>query len=164
MIQGKEDIRYAVAEDIMIPLNRLVTLDPDMDALVALRLLLKHRISGAPVVDRHNQYLGVFSEKTSMDFLVRMTYDALPSNTVKLFMNTEQERTICPSSDLLSIVEKFRSTPYRRLPVLAGTELVGQISRRDVLTEAAKMLKTDARPPRSRSLYLSTIRTRPEHI
>ncbi len=131
-----------LASDIMVPLRELVTLDPKMDALAAIRMLLKHRVSGAPVVDSSKRYLGVFSEKTSMDFLVRLTYDALPSNCVELFMNRELERTISGTTDLLIVIEKFRSTPYRRLPVLDGDLLVGQISRRDVLRALEQLAKT----------------------
>ena len=149
--------RNVLARDIMRPVSRLVTLSPEMDALAAVRKLLHHNISGAPVIDVNGRYLGVFSEKTSMQFLIRLTYDALPSNSVGLFMNTEIERTVSESVDLLSIVEKFLTTPYRRLPVLCDDQLVGQISRRDVLTAATRLLDREKPNPR-RTLYLSAIR------
>ncbi len=131
------------ARNMMVPFSRLVRLPPEMDTLQAVRLLLKHRISGAPVVGDQGEYLGVFSEKTSMQFLIRLTYDALPSNTVEHFMNTESERTVSESTDLLSIVEKFLTTPYRRLPVVENGQLLGQLSRRDVLSAATKLLDRD---------------------
>lgn len=145
-----------VARDFMVPVKKLVTLRPEMDALKALRMLLKHKISGAPVIGDGNVYLGVFSEKTSMQFLMRLTYENLPSGQVGAFMNTEMERTIKEDVDLVSILDFFIRTPYRRLPVLSGTRLLGQISRRDALLAATKALDC----PQSvgkQLLYLSAV-------
>lgn len=142
------------AKKIMVPFSRLVCLSPEMDALHAVRLLLKRRISGAPVVCDNGEYMGVFSEKTSMQFLLRLTYDKLPSNSVEHFMNTERDRTISDSTDLLTIVEKFLMTPYRRLPVLKDNQLLGQLSRRDVLNAVTGLL--DGGDSRNHQSTLST--------
>ena len=58
---------------------------------------------------------------------------------------------------MLTIARKFLETDYRRLPVLRGTRLVGQISRRDVLRAALNLI--DAHPQqRGKSLlYLSAL-------
>lgn len=145
------------ARDIMVPRKRLVVLRPEMDTLAAVRLLVRRKISGAPVVDSDNRYLGVFSEKTSMQFLLRLTYDGLPSSEVASFMNTEKERTIDEEIDLLSISETFLLTPYRRLPVLSEGLLVGQVSRRDVLTAATNSLSKRIVEHRIAPLYLSAL-------
>lgn len=151
-----QTVETPLACDVMVPINKLVVLSPDMDALAAVRMLIKKRISGAPVVGEGNRYLGVFSEKTSMQFLLRLTYDALPSSEVGLFMNTELDRTIDESTGLLSIIEMFLRTPYRRLPVLSNGCLVGQISRRDVLRFATKSLESK-KQQHEKPLYLSAI-------
>lgn len=119
------------ARDFMV--TRLVTLSPQTDAFEAIGLLLKHRISGAPVVEEDGTFLGVFSEKFSMRVLIDAAYDQLPSCEVAAFMNTDFGRTITEQLDLLKIAQIFLDTPYRRLPVLRAGKLVGQISRRDVL-------------------------------
>jgi len=151
-----------VARDVMIPFKKLVTLRPQMDALSAIRMLLSHRISGAPVVDENGVYLGVFSEKTSMDFLLHLTYEDLPSSDVGSFMNTDPDRTIGVETDLLSIMDIFLRTPYRRLPVLDEAELAGQISRRDVLSAATKSLEQSAASQPMQLLYLSALERREE--
>jgi predicted transcriptional regulator len=133
-----------VADEFMT--TRLVTLNPDDDALEAIRKLLHHKISGAPVTDADGNYVGVFSEKTSMRFLVDATYSQLPSNKVSAFMDTDTDRIISESTDLLDCMQIFLTTPYRRLPVLRDNKLVGQISRRDVLNAAMKLIdQTDHR-------------------
>lgn len=154
-MRSRNHNQQLVAREIMIPFNRLITLRPDMDALSAIRMLLNHRISGAPVIDNDGTYLGVFSEKTSMDFLLHLTYEDLPSSQVRAFMNTDPDRTIRDDTDLLSIMDIFLRTPYRRLPVLdSDFTLVGQISRRDTLGAATKSLER-SQAGQKQILYLS---------
>lgn len=151
------------ARDIMVPTKKLLVLKPDMDALTAVRLLIRNKISGAPVVDKDDNYLGVFSEKTSMQFLFRLTYDGLPSSDVSSFMNTDFKRTIDEDMVLLSILEMFLHTPYRRLPVLSDGRLVGQLSRRDVLAAATKSLDAQPHQRVNKPLYLSALVASGEH-
>lgn len=147
------------ARDCMV--TKLVTLRADMDVVDAVNLLLKNRISGAPVIDADGQYLGVFSEKCSMHVILDAAYEQLPSNEVRALMDT-QPRTIAPDTQLLSIAQVFLLTNYRRLPVVdADGSLLGQVSRRDVLAAAMKQLRQ--RPKRERSLlYLSALVDREE--
>ena len=145
-------MRSYYAKDFMV--TRLVTLPPEMDVLDAVRLLLKHRISGAPVVEA-GRYLGVFSEKCSMQVLLDAAYEQLPTNEVRAFMDSDAQ-TIRPDTDLLSIAQVFLLTPYRRLPVVVDGELLGQVSRRDVLRAAMQALDKKAAPSVS-LLYLSAL-------
>ena len=55
------EISDMVASDIMV--TRLVKLNPDTDVFKAIEILVKNRISGAPVVDDDGKLVGVFSEK-----------------------------------------------------------------------------------------------------
>ena len=58
----------------------MVTLAPDMDIFDAIGQLLKHRISGAPVLDDAGKFLGVLSERYSMRVLIDAAYDQLPTS------------------------------------------------------------------------------------
>lgn len=111
----------------------LITLSPDVDVFEAIDHILKRRISGAPVVDREGRYEGIFSEKTAMRVLVAAIHDQLPGTNVASYMNLDRNRIIHDEDTLLDVAHKFQQTPYRRLPVLHGTRLAGQVSRRDVL-------------------------------
>ena len=143
------------ARDFMV--RKLVTLLPEMDVLEAVQLLLKNRISGAPVVDKDGTYLGVFSEKCSMNVILDAAYEQLPSNGVGLFMDCGAD-TIEPDTHLLSIAQVFLLTPYRRLPVLEDGQLVGQVSRRDVMKASLDLLKhPTVRDEGSSLLYLSAL-------
>ncbi len=148
------------ARDFMV--RKLVTLPPEMDVLEAVQLLLKNRISGAPVVDTDGLYLGVFSEKCSMQIILDAAYEQLPSNQVRLFMDREAQ-TIAADTHLLSIAQVFLLTPYRRLPVLEEGRLVGQVSRRDVLRASMGLLKRAPNHEKGSSLlYLSALVERSE--
>ncbi len=129
--RGLARSRGTRARDFMA--TRLVTLKAGMSALDAIALLLKNRISGAPVVDGNGRLVGVFSEKCSMDVLLGLAYDQLPAAPVDAFMNTDFGRVIDGSEPLLEVAQRFLDTPYRRLPVVRDGTLVGQVSRRDVL-------------------------------
>lgn len=153
-------MKSMLAEDIMV--TRLVTIRPHVDVLDAVRILLKNKISGAPVVDADGKYLGVFSEKCAMHVILDAAYSSLPTNHVGAFMDT-QARTIKPDTDLLSIAQVFLLTNFRRLAVVddEGT-LLGQISRRDVMGAGLKLLDLSepAKATESSLLYLSALHER----
>ena len=48
--------------------ENLVTLSPQLEVFQAIDVLLKKRISGAPVVDIDGGFLGIFSESSCMRF------------------------------------------------------------------------------------------------
>lgn len=142
------------ARDIMA--KRLITLTAEMDVFVAIDLLIKHNISGAPVIDKNRKLLGVFSEKSCMQILIDAAYEGLPTNQVGKFMD-ESPHTITPDTQLLSIAQVFLTTPRRRLPVLEDDKLVGQVSRRDVIRAASKSMKL-TKDNKKVLLYLSALR------
>ena len=119
----------------------LVTLSPQVDVFEAIDHILGKRISGAPVVDDEGKYRGIFSEKTAMRVLVSAVHDQLPGTNVAHYMNLDRNRIIDDEDTLLDVAHKFQETPYRRLPVLHGERLAGQVSRRDVLRAEHRLAK-----------------------
>ncbi len=85
------------------------------------------------MLDDEEKYAGIFSEKTAMRVLASALHDQLPGTRVGAYMNVDRNRIIDQDDMLLQVAHKFQQTPYRRLPVLDGQELAGQVSRRDVL-------------------------------
>ncbi|MDX1604986.1 MAG: CBS domain-containing protein, partial [Candidatus Competibacterales bacterium] len=101
--------------------------------LDAIHLLLKNRISGAPVVDKLGNIVGILSEKDCLKVMLTASYYEEPGGKVEEFM-TPEVKTVDAESSLVDVAEIFLETNYRRFPVVAdGNRLVGQISRRDVL-------------------------------
>ena len=142
------------AGDIMTA--RLVTLDPEMDVFKAIELLLKHKISGAPVIDKNRRLLGMFTEKSCLEVMVTAAYDGLSANEVGSFMS-EPADTVSEETGMLSMAQVFLNQRTRRLPVLRDGKLVGQVSRRDLIGATMKLVRRS--PDRSRTLlYLSALR------
>ncbi len=59
------------ATDIMV--KQVIKLSPEDGVLEGIRRLLEDHITGAPVIDASDEYLGVFSEKCAIDVLVQAT-------------------------------------------------------------------------------------------
>ncbi len=82
-----------------------------------------------------------FPKRRPCKFLISAAYDSLPGTNVGAYMNTDRNRIISEDSSLLEVAHKFQETPYRRLPVLNGHKLAGQVSRRDVLRAEHRLSK-----------------------
>ena len=95
----------------------VVTLTPQMDVFDAISLLLKHEISGAPVIDEQRNFLGVFSEKGCMRVIVKAAYEQLPSNKIEPFID-RQAMTTTADTDILTIAQTFHTRGARRLAVV----------------------------------------------
>ncbi len=128
---GRASADTVQAKDFMT--TKLITLSPETDVFDAINQLLANRISGAPVLDSDGNFLGVFSEKNSMQVLMSAAYDQLPTTRVDALMNRDQGRVISPETGLFEVAQIFAETPLRRLEVVENGKLLGQISRRDVL-------------------------------
>lgn len=148
-----------VAADVMT--RRLVTLNPDTDVFKAVDMLVKYKISGAPVVDEEGRLLGMFTEKSCLEVLIDAAYEGLPTAKVAHFMGDPLD-TIEETTSLLRMAQIFLNKKTRRLPVLREDKLVGQVSRRDLMRAASKMVKHS--PDReSTLLYLSALTPMKDH-
>ncbi len=115
-----------------------ITFEPDMDVYKAINILLDKRIMGAAVVNKNGKLVGVLSEKDCLRTLVHDAYSELPSGTVKDFMTTPIF-TIAPNLDIFTVADIFLKQAFRRLLVVENDELVGQITRRDLLRVIRKI-------------------------
>lgn len=146
--------RPKIARDVMV--TKLVTLDPGMDVHEAIDMLLRNKISGAPVVDEERNFLGVFSEQCCIRVLIDSIYDQLPTTEIRAFLDTSPD-SVTEDTGILTIIQIFKDTSRRRLPVLRDGKIVGQISRRDILRTASSLLNFDPEDE-ARLLYLSALR------
>ena len=112
--------------------TRLVTFTPDMEVMSALAQLVQHGHSGAPVVDGAGQLIGMLSEKDCLKVAVMANFEGVSPGKVSDYM-TANVKTVGPDTSLLEVAGIFSDAPFKRLPVIDGGRLVGQISRSDVL-------------------------------
>lgn len=118
--------------------TKLVTFTPDTDAYDAMNTLVKRAISGAPVVNEFGHLVGVLSEKDCLRVVMQNAYDGLPSPTVGALM-TKNVITVEATASIMRAAQLFIEIPIRRLPVLDGERLVGQVSRRDVVKAVVEL-------------------------
>lgn len=110
----------------------LVTLSPTTEVMSAINQLVKHRISGAPVLDAEGQLVGMLSEMDCMQVGLIAAEDTCVAGPVSQFMKTGV-LAVSPEDSLTQLAQLFLSKPFRRYPVIEDGKLVGQISRSDVL-------------------------------
>jgi CBS domain-containing protein len=124
---------HLTARDVMV--TRLVTFRPHLSMDAAMRTLVKRGISGAPVVDDEGRLVGMLSEYDCLRVVAGDHTSALfegPAGRVEDFMSRDV-RTIGPDTVLATIADRFLTQHIRRLPVVEGDRLLGQVSRRDIL-------------------------------
>lgn len=114
----------------------LVILSPSMPILDAARQLVERRISGAPVLDKQGNLVGLLSEKDCMRIALHAGYHSEAAGAVAEYMHKEV-KTVDADRSIVDVAMMFIDDGYRRYPVMKDGRLVGQISRRDVLRALA---------------------------
>ncbi|MCK4904333.1 MAG: CBS domain-containing protein [Candidatus Marinimicrobia bacterium] len=119
----------------------LVTFTPETNVLAAIRTLLEHKISGAPVVDENGWIIGILSEFDCLKPNLESSYHNDMGDLVKDIMSSKI-RTIDANASLTQAAEMFIRQGVGRLPVVEKKKLIGQISRRDILRAINESVET----------------------
>ena len=110
----------------------LVRFTPDMDVLEALRIILEKDVPGGPVVDKLGNVVGILSEKDCLGASLSASYHEQWGGRVSEFMQTEVE-SVEADANIADVAKLFMKREFKHFPVMQEDQLVGQISRRDVL-------------------------------
>jgi len=146
------------AEHVMT--RNVISIGPDATILEAARVMLQHRISGLPVIDKGSNLVGVLSEgdflrrrETNTDrhrsrwleFLMgpgRMAAEYTHSHAAKVSeaMTTEVHAVdeVTPLEDIVELMERHR---IKRVPVVCGGQLVGIITRSNLMRAMVSMAR-----------------------
>lgn len=117
--------------------THMVTLTKDHSVLDAVKIMLDHKITSAPVVDDKGRLLGMFSEMDGMKVFLDSVYNQGMSGKVGDYM-TKNPVTVEANTSIVDLAEKFQNLPIRSFPVFEDNELVGIISRTDLLRACAE--------------------------
>jgi CBS domain-containing protein len=127
------------------PISRYMITDPilfheDQDMSEAIDVMVRKKISGAPVINSEGSLVGIISEKDCLRVLLDEAYfNQHDGRTVGDYMSRNLN-TISLDMDILSVAKEFVTTNYRRYPIVDRTgRLVGLINRKDVLKAARKL-------------------------
>ena len=104
----------------------------DMDVLEAIRLLLQKQVTGAPVVDKIGNLVGMLTEKDCMQVALNAGYEERWGGPVSEFMHTGVV-TVDADTNIVDVARLLSDCEHRTCPVLFENRLVGQITRRDIL-------------------------------
>ena len=119
----------------------LITFTPNQTIESVMSAIIKHRISGGPVVNEKNELIGVISEGDCIKQISESRYYNMPmqDKTIEKHMAINVE-TIDGNMNIFDAANKFLNAKRRRFPIVENGKLVGQISQKDVL-KAAMQLK-----------------------
>ena len=112
--------------------TELLCFAPDDDIIHAMRVLQEKHFSGAPVLDQAGQLVGMLSQKDCMAIAYNTAYHQDWGGQVEQYMACVVEH-IEADSNILDAADKFLHSSFRRFPVLRDGQLVGQISRHDIM-------------------------------
>lgn len=112
--------------------KRLVTLTKDSNVIDAIKKLLDHKITCAPVIDERGHLIGMFSEKDGMEVFLESVYNQGMSGKVGDYMTVDLIK-VQAESNIVDLAKQFQETSVRSFPVFEDNELVGIISRTDLL-------------------------------
>lgn len=147
-----------LAGDVMT--RKVISVASDASAMQAGTLMLKHQISGLPVVDSSGILLGIISEG---DFLRRAElgtqrrrprwlafligpgrlaseYVHACGRKVKEIM-TPNPYTVTEATPVTEVVQLMERHRIKRVPVVCGRRLVGIVSRADLLRALARLAR-----------------------
>lgn len=138
--------RTRLAAEIMN--RRLITVKPQQNVLEGIRLLLKNRISGAPVVDEAGKYIGMYSEKCCMSLLskaARLATETGKSERIRRLRACDVMQTklifLNPDMDVFDAIDYLLRNHISGAPVVDDNgDFVGGFSEKscmDVLIESA---------------------------
>jgi CBS-domain-containing membrane protein len=145
------------AADVMT--RDVVTVSPDDVVQDVAKLLLKHRISGVPVVDKLGKLVGIVSEGDLMRRAETET-DAHRSWWLRLFSASEvlaneyvrsharkvsdimttRVLVAAPDTSLRDIASLMERNRVKRLPIVEGGRLVGIVSRANLMQAFASFM------------------------
>ncbi|HUW20786.1 MAG TPA: CBS domain-containing protein [Sedimentisphaerales bacterium] len=128
------------AKDIMT--RHTITVKKDTPIYDALELMVKHGISGMPIVEDDMTLVGILSEKD----VIRLIYAKSDDDDMMVcdFM-TEPAMHFDEDESLLDVCDFLTRNIFRRVPITSKGRLVGIISIRDTLKYILELKQESAR-------------------
>jgi CBS domain-containing protein len=150
------------AKDVMT--SPVISVEPDAAVLQAVRIMLQRRVSGLPVVDRAGRLVGIVTEGDFLrraetgtqrrrprwlEFLAgpgRLAQDYARAHARKVSeVMTPEPITVDEETPLEDIVRLMEKRQIKRIPVVCGNDIVGIVSRANLLHALASVAR-EAKP------------------
>ena len=108
--------------------SNVITLRDTDSVLAGLKVLVKEELSGAPVVTKDHRLIGMVTE-----FDLLLAIDCVGEEFPISRVMHKEVVSVGPDMDLEEARRMILTHNYRRLPVVENDELIGILSRRDIL-------------------------------
>jgi CBS domain-containing protein len=150
------------AKDVMT--SPVISVEPDAAVLQAVRIMLQRRVSGLPVVDGAGRLVGIVTEGDFLrraetgtqrrrprwlEFLAgpgRLAQDYARAHARKVSeVMTPEPITVDEETPLEDIVRLMEKRQIKRIPVVRGNDIVGIVSRANLLHALASVAR-EAKP------------------
>ncbi|KLV11460.1 MULTISPECIES: CBS domain-containing protein [Photobacterium] len=118
---------------------RPVTFEPKMSLAKALDKLLTSKQIGGPVVDENRRVVGFLSEQDMIHKLLKVGYYCQDTHTVEECMRPDV-LTVSPDDSIIELAETMAGQKPKIYPVVERNQLIGVITRRDVLTAISNQI------------------------
>jgi CBS-domain-containing membrane protein len=123
------------AKDFMT--DHVYCITPEMSLAQIIQFLDKHQIANAPVVEQQGEkriLVGFVSERNCLECLANESFfgSLTPPQTAATIM---RRHPVCvqPETEMFTLASIFVNHGYRDLPVVGDGQLLGIVSRRDIL-------------------------------
>ena len=148
--------------------KRVLSVSPDSSVLDAARLMLKHRVSGLPVIDSEHKLVGIITES---DFLHRAETGTEPKHAgwLAMFLGVDESAkkyvyshstkvreamssdllTTTPDTSLEHAVQVMETHNIKRLPVVSRGKVIGIVSRANLARALVSILRAAPTHPES---------------
>jgi CBS domain-containing protein len=114
-----------LAKDIMT--KDIITVSPTTTVKKLAMMLIKNQISGAPVAGKNGKIVGIVSEA---DIVAKKGKDVKAIMSKKIISVTEE-------TPVEHVAQLMTTHKIKRLPVMRGDEVVGIVSRADIVSAIA---------------------------
>ncbi len=134
-------IEHETVSDYMT--RDLISFTPEQNITEVIETIIANKISGAPVINRDKELVGIISEKDCLRVILDDVYHNLPPSerNVSNYMS-KKVVTVDDTMDVVEVANLFLNSNFRRYPVVRSGKLVGLVSRRDILRASKTIKKT----------------------
>ena len=127
------------AKDIMT--RNTLTVKKGTPIYKAVEVMAKNNITGVPVVEDNMKLVGILTEKDVLNLFYAHEHEK--NKTVNDFM-TQSAVHFDRNTDLRDICDCLKNSNFRRVPVTSRGEVVGIVSRADVIQYILEMWLSSA--------------------
>ncbi len=124
-----------LVRDYMKPVTEYFSPNTSVEEVV--KILMKNKLVGAPVLDENKQLIGFITEKDCLKQMVNDSYYSQDHQVARDIMR-EHPLSVAPNSDIISLAEEMIGRRPKLYPVVENGKVIGLITRSDVLKALSK--------------------------